>query len=72
MPLVTVRMVEGHSKERKDEMARRITAAISEVGGVPAEIVWVTFEDVPAGEWYIGAQSVESSRKSAGSGAAES
>lgn len=72
MPLVTVRMVEGHSKERKDEMARRITAAVSEVGGIPANIVWVTFEDVPAGEWYIGAESVESSRKAAASGSAGS
>jgi 4-oxalocrotonate tautomerase len=72
MPLITVRMVEGHSKERKDEMARRITAAISEVGAVPADIVWVTFEDVPAGEWYIGAESVESARKGAASGSSKS
>lgn len=72
MPLITVRMVEGHSKERKAEMARRITAAISEVGAVPADIVWVTFEDVPAGEWYIGAESVESTRKGAASGSSNS
>ena len=65
MPFVNVRIVEGHSKERKDEMARRITAAISEVGQWPKEIVWVTFEDVPAAEWYIGAESVEQVRAAA-------
>lgn len=67
MPLVTVRMVEGQPKDRKDEMARRITAVISEVGGAPANVVWVTFEDVPAQEWCIGAESVESARKAAAS-----
>jgi 4-oxalocrotonate tautomerase len=65
MPFVNVRIVEGHSKERKDEMARRITSAIADVAQVPADIVWVTFEDVPAAEWYIGAQSVEKLRAAA-------
>jgi 4-oxalocrotonate tautomerase len=63
MPFVSVRIVEGHSKERKDEMARRITAAVADVAGVPKEVVWVTFEDIPADEWYIGAQSVTTLRK---------
>ena len=62
MPFVSVRIVEGHSRERKNEMARRITEAVSEIAQVPKEIVWLTFEDVPAGEWYIGADSVEQLR----------
>lgn len=67
MPFVSIRIVEGHSQERKDEMAQRITRAVSEVAGVPEEIVWVTFEDIPAGEWYIGGESVEHMRSSSSS-----
>lgn len=72
MPFVKVRMVEGHSQDRKDEMARRITEAIADVGAVPADIVWITFEDIPAAEWYIGAESVQALRKASSPGAAES
>lgn len=31
MPFVNIRMLEGHSPQRKDEIARRVTEAISEV-----------------------------------------
>lgn len=65
MPFVSIRIVEGHTKERKDEMARRVTEAIAEVAQVPRDIVWVAFEDIPAAEWYIGAESVEQLRKAA-------
>ncbi len=63
MPFVSIRIVEGHSQERKDEIARRVTDAIADVAQVPAEVVWVTFEDIPATEWYIGAASVGRLRK---------
>lgn len=65
MPFVSIRIVEGHTKERKNEMARRVTEAIAEVAQVPKEIVWVAVEDIPAAEWYIGAISVEQLRKAA-------
>ena len=34
MPFVNIRILKGHSQQRKDEMSRRITAAISEVARV--------------------------------------
>lgn len=63
MPFVSIRIVEGHTQERKDEIARRVTDAIADVAQVPAEVVWVTFEDIPATEWYIGAESVGQLRR---------
>lgn len=54
MPFVNIRLYEGHGKERKDEIARRVTAALSEVCKLPPEAVWVVFEDVPPPEWYVG------------------
>ena len=58
MPFVTVRILEGHSQERKDQMSRRITAAISEVAMLPKEAIWVVFEDVTAEDWYVGGTTV--------------
>lgn len=66
MPFVNIRIVEGHSPARKDEMARRIADTISEVAEVPKEAIWVVFEDVKAEEWYVGADSVAVLRARAG------
>ncbi len=66
MPFVNIRIVEGHSPARKDEMARRIADTISEVTEVPKEAIWVVFEDVKAEEWYVGADSVAVLRARAG------
>ena len=66
MPFVSIRILKGHSQERKDEISRRVTAAISEVAQVPKEAVWVVFEDVSADDWFVGGTSVARSRKGAG------
>ena len=67
MPFVNVRILEGHSQQRKDEMSRRITEAISEVAELPKEAIWVVFEDVSAKDWYVGATTVyELKKKGAG------
>ena len=58
MPFVNIRILKGHSKQRKDEMARRVTQTIAEVAQLPTEAVWVVFEDVESEDWYCGGQSV--------------
>ena len=62
MPYVNIRILEGHSQERKDEITRRVTAAISEVAQVPKDAVWVVFDDVSADDWFVGARSVRAIR----------
>lgn len=54
MPFVNIRIYEGHSKERKQEIARRISDAISEVAQLPKEAIWVVFEDVAPRDWFVG------------------
>jgi 4-oxalocrotonate tautomerase len=54
MPFVNIQILEGHSQQRKDEIARRVTAAISEVAQLPKDAVWVVFEDVKPTDWYVG------------------
>ena len=63
MPFVNVRILQGHSQERKDEMSRRITLAISEVAELPKEAIWVVFEDVSADDWYVGGVTVSELKK---------
>ncbi len=54
MPFVSIRIYEGHSRERKQEIARRITDAISDVTKLPRDAVWVVFEEVDPPDWYVG------------------
>jgi 4-oxalocrotonate tautomerase len=65
MPFVNIRILAGHPQERKDEISRRVTAAISEVAHLPKEAVWVVFEDVAAEDWYVGATPVSELKKRA-------
>jgi len=58
MPFVNIRILKGHSKQRKDEISRRVTDAISEVAQLPREAIWVVFEDVETEDWYVGGDSV--------------
>lgn len=69
MPFVNIRILEGHSQERKDEIARRVTETISEVARLPKEAVWVVFEDVAADDWYVGEKRVSELQKKAAAGA---
>jgi 4-oxalocrotonate tautomerase len=54
MPFVNIQILKGHNQKRKDEIARRVTDAISEETGLPKEAIWVVFEDVAASDWYVG------------------
>ena len=58
MPFVNIRILKGHSKQRKDEISRRVTETIAEVAQLPKEAVWVVFEDVESDDWYVGGDSV--------------
>jgi 4-oxalocrotonate tautomerase len=65
MPFVNIRLVGGRSQERKDEISKRVVDAISDVLELPKEDIWVVFEDVPAGDWYVGSTAVAELRKKA-------
>lgn len=63
MPFVNIRILKGHPQTRKDEISKRVTAAISEIAELPKEAVWVVFEDVEAEDWYVGATPVSAMQK---------
>jgi 4-oxalocrotonate tautomerase len=68
MPFVNIRILKGHSQERKDEIAQRVTQTISEVAKLPKEAVWVVFEDVSSDDWYVGEKRVSELQKKAAAG----
>ena len=56
MPYVHVHWFEGRSAEQKAELAKRITEAMEEVASIPAEQVWVRFDDSARADWAMGGE----------------
>ena len=54
MPYVTIEWFEGRSDEQKREIAEKLTEVLSEVGKMPADQVWIRFEDASKADWAIG------------------
>jgi 4-oxalocrotonate tautomerase len=53
MPFVNITIYEGNGKDRKDEIARRVTDTITDVCKLPREAVWVVFNEVTPPDWYV-------------------
>ena len=53
MPFVSIRLIENRSQQQKDEIAKRVNDAISDVLQLPKDDIWVVFEDIPAAGWYV-------------------
>jgi 4-oxalocrotonate tautomerase len=56
VPFVHVHWFEGRTEEQKAEIAKRITEALSEVGGSPPEDIWIRFDDSPKASWTFGGE----------------
>ncbi|MFZ5783791.1 MAG: tautomerase family protein [Pseudomonadota bacterium] len=65
MPLVNIRLVGGRSQGQKDEISKRVVDGISDVLQLPRQDIRVVFEDVSAGDWYVGSTAVAELRKKA-------
>ncbi|NCU16334.1 2-hydroxymuconate tautomerase [Pallidibacillus pasinlerensis] len=46
MPIVTVKMLEGRSDDQKKVLVEKVTAAVTETTGAPAERVTVIIEEM--------------------------
>jgi 4-oxalocrotonate tautomerase len=62
MPFVNIEWVSGQSEEKRAEVARRVNAAVSEVTGIPANMIWVVFNEVDDNAWFVGEKSVRQMR----------
>ena len=53
MPLVTVDLNPGRSKERKQQMVEAITDIMVDIGGASRDHCWVIFREVAYEDWGI-------------------
>lgn len=56
MPMITVKILEGHSDESKRRMAAGIQKAVLDNTHMQlsSSDVWIVFEDVPEKQWFWG------------------
>jgi 4-oxalocrotonate tautomerase len=53
MPYVTVKMLEGRTEEQKKALAEKVTAAVSETTGAPAEKIVVFIEEMSKNHYAV-------------------
>lgn len=68
MPFVNIRLVReviADDPERiKAKISRDVTTSIARAAGIPAENVWIVFEEVAEVDWFAGGNRVKELRAS--------
>jgi 4-oxalocrotonate tautomerase len=59
MPFVSVKMLEGRTKEQKKNLIKSITKSVSESLSIDENNVWVVVEEFPCDEWGLGGELAE-------------
>lgn len=54
MPLIHMRIMEGRDAEKKRNMVKKVTDAVSETLGCPADTVRISIEEMKAENYAIG------------------
>jgi len=54
MPVITVELFEGRTKEQKAQFAKELTELTVRVLGTSREQVWIIFRDTPKADWAMG------------------
>ncbi|WP_280632279.1 2-hydroxymuconate tautomerase [Jeotgalibacillus proteolyticus] len=54
MPYVTVKMIEGRSEDQKKALVEKVTDAVVETTGAPAEKVVVFIEEMTKSHYAVG------------------
>jgi 4-oxalocrotonate tautomerase len=63
MPFVNIKIYEGSSEQRKNEIAARVTDAICDVTKLPREGVWVVIEEIDPPDWFVAGRPGERKKK---------
>ena len=54
MPIITVDLFEGRSREQKEAFAKKVTDAAVEILKAPADHTWVVYNDHAKSDWAMG------------------
>ena len=53
MPIITVDLFEGRSREQREKFARAVTDAAVDILKAPEDHTWVVFRDHPKTHWAM-------------------
>lgn len=53
MPVITVELFEGRTREQKQQFARELTDLTTRLLGTPKEQVWIIFRDTRKSDWAM-------------------
>lgn len=56
MPVVTIKLFEGRTREQKDEIAKQMTETLVKVAGASEDHCWIVFEDMKKSDFAIAGQ----------------
>lgn len=56
MPFVSIKMLEGRSKEQKKRLIKSVSNSVAESLNIDEKNVWVVVEDFPKDEWGLGGE----------------
>ncbi len=54
MPVITVEMFEGRSRQQKEAFAKAVAEAAQKLLKASPDHVWMIFKESPKGEWAMG------------------
>lgn len=54
MPVVKIDMWEGRDDAMKEDLVRKVSAAVAESLGIEERRVWVIVDETPRGNWSCG------------------
>lgn len=54
MPIITVDLFEGRSREQREAFAKVVTDAAAQILKAPVDHTWVVFNDHPKSHWAMG------------------
>lgn len=54
MPVITVEMFEGRTRQQREAFVKAVTKATVEILKAPEEQTWIIFREQPKSHWAIG------------------
>ncbi|MHB1680843.1 MAG: 2-hydroxymuconate tautomerase [bacterium] len=54
MPFVSIKMLEGRTKEQKEKLIKSVSKSVADSLDLDISHVWVVVEDFPKDEWGLG------------------
>lgn len=54
MPVITVEMFEGRSRQQKERFAKAVAEAAQKLLKAPADHIWMIFKESPKENWAMG------------------